>query len=105
MNISFSKQFREIILFLKNKKRIVVKDSLIGPGRHYIEENFHFYPEVKLKNQKDYVSAESHGQILRLIFPDGDMEIVEGGISPVEGWYAPNYGLKQPAPVLKFKKF
>jgi len=31
-----------------------------------------------------------------------ERQIVEGGVDPIEGWIAPDYGMRRPAPVLVY---
>ncbi|MEK7142941.1 MAG: alginate lyase family protein [Patescibacteria group bacterium] len=90
------------ILFLKKKDFLILKDTFRGLGKHQISQFFHFLPEIEIKPGTEFIQTISKNQTL-VIQPlfENDIEIIKGQTHPPEGWYAPNFGKKLPAPVVK----
>ncbi len=103
---------RRSLLLLRAERRVIIRDDLEGEGGHAVEALFHAMPAVrilqadrldswKLVGRRASVSmtflAESRqrGQQLPLI-----ARVASGETDPIDGWYAEDYGIKEPAPVL-----
>jgi len=103
---------RRSLLLLRAERRVIIRDDLEGEGDHTVEALFHAMPAVrvlqadrpdswKLIGQRASVTitflAESlrQGQPLPLAY-----RVAKGATSPIDGWYAEDYGVKEPAPVL-----
>lgn len=95
---------RRELLFLKNKKMLVIKDSFTGQGKHELEQNFHFAPEINIKIDHDSIIAS--GQNEKLImkpFFSAETTILKASSDPIGGWYATNYGAKVPTSTIQIK--
>jgi len=103
---------RRSLLLQRSEHRLIIRDDLEGDGGHAVEALFHAMPAVrifqagrpdswKLIGRRAIVSmtflSESlqHGQPLPLT-----ARVVMGDTNPIDGWYADDYGVKEPAPVL-----
>lgn len=103
---------RRSLLLLRRERRVIIRDDLEGDGDHAVEALFHAMPAVrvlqvdrtgswKLIGRRASVSmtvlAESlrQGQPLPLT-----ARVAIGETNPIDGWYADDYGVKEPAPVL-----
>lgn len=96
MPITHNRKFE----FDKKKQELKIADSFIGEGKHTIEWNFHFSPEVEVKKSDDKIIAIVKGKTLTMRLPlelTADAKIQEGEVSF-------SYGVKQKAPVLTIQK-
>ena len=94
------------ILFVK-PDYWVVWDFIEGKGKHKVEQLFHFMPIPIQTKHENIVYARNRDAALVLwpLFGEGlELNIVEGRENPVQGWYAPKYGEKVPAPTAIFSK-
>ena len=85
----------------------IVLDELDGAGEHIVESFIHLHPNVAC--ELNGTTAALYTRSLRMrIHPyrAGDpaaplqMRCVQGQLDPIQGWYAPQFGLRQPNPVL-----
>ena len=103
---------RRSLLLLRAERRVIIRDDLEGDGGHAVEALFHTMSAVqvlqagrpdswKLIGRRAIVNmtflAESlrQGQPLSLT-----ARVASGETNPIDGWYADDYGVKEPAPVL-----
>lgn len=97
---------RRRVFFAKPRYFLVV-DDLEGAAEHHIELRFQFAPvEISLE-QAGWIRAQGssgHGLLLRA-FAAVPLEpaLAEAGLDPIRGWVSPNYGQREPAPMLAFK--
>lgn len=100
---------RRRVLFVKPDYWIVV-DDLTGIGKHAFDQYFHF-PEktaVQLDPQTLRAVVKYGDDVWLTILPcavEGiSASIVEGSENPIQGWVSYDYGIKLPAPVLRYAK-
>ncbi len=98
---------RRAILFAKPDYWII-RDDLTGSEEHDITLYFHFAPGVS-------VALVGPGQIRARSAGGSDLELIlvgvqgsqviqrEGGARPSDGWVAPGYEARRPAPVVSFR--
>lgn len=89
-------------LLLPGPDAVVVRDSFAGEGLHEFALHFHLHPEAVVTREKRcwYISRGGSRIWLQLL-GEADLELLHGGEDSPLGWYAPAYGLKQPAAVLR----
>ena len=96
---------RREILYLKNKKIILLRDSFFGKGDHELEENFHFHSKILLKKTAHSIVARGESHQLKITpLYSGVVRLLKKQTNPPEGWYAPEYGKKEPGSVLKITR-
>ena len=76
----------------------LVLDTLSGAGHHHMESNIHFHPEVDLEPiGPGAVEVARQGRTLTLItLPSMACKINSGSLNPKQGWYSPEFGVRQP---------
>ena len=93
---------RRRVLFLKPRFFVIV-DDLEGKAEHRIDSRFQFAP-LRVEQWNGWVRAAGPGGLGLLIrsFAKADLttQIVEGCEVPAQGWVSPDYGRRQPAPVM-----
>jgi len=94
---------RRRVLFVK-PRYFLVADDLEGAAEHHVELRFQFSPRRASLEADGWVrvrGALGRG-LLVLAFAQVPLEarLLEGGSGPAEGWVAPDYGRRCPAPVL-----
>jgi hypothetical protein len=79
-----------------------ITDELSGLGRHRIKAYFHFAPEISVEStEHGWLATKGSKQFLLVPLTQGvQFQIVEGEISPIQGWYSKDYGHREPACVL-----
>jgi len=99
-------QSREL-LFLPKRKWMLVRDLLQGEGEHDVELYFHLMPdkEVSLRGDGGTLIKGRNGTLkLQPYFPAPFRgRVVRGKSGPIDGWYAEDYGTKEPASVLIYR--
>jgi hypothetical protein len=95
---------RRRVVFVKSPGYWVIADDLVGAEEHEIELRFQFAPRPLSATADGWVRASSsggHGLLVRTFArrPLG-VRIAQGSTSPIEGWVSPNYGQREPAPIL-----
>jgi hypothetical protein len=94
---------RRRVLFVKPRYWIVV-DDLDGAAEHAIDVLFQFAPMDVAVEANLWARARGHGGrgLLVRAFAAAPLkcELREGEESPIRGWVSPDYGRRQPAPVL-----
>jgi hypothetical protein len=82
----------------------LILDALFGLGEHLVERWFHFAPgaEPQISGRQAATQRRDHKNILLqdLGLRESALELAVGGEQPEQGWLAPSYGEKIPAPVL-----
>jgi hypothetical protein len=96
---------RRRLLFVKPRLWLVV-DDLDGTGEHRIDLRFQFAPmDVTLESDLQARARVAKGHEL-LVWPVATVplkgEILEGYLDGRQGWVAPHYGQRHPAPVLVY---
>lgn len=103
---------RRSLLLLRGERRLILRDDLEGQGAHTFEALFHGMPAVSFHPAGQPAVWRIQGRRVRMtarFLPggppgrqSGDMEfrVAEGQTDPIDGWYADDYGVKEPAPVL-----
>jgi hypothetical protein len=79
----------------------VITDLFQGIGQHTFELNFHFHPEIIMKEQEIGWLAERNGHRIRVELSNGGFHLCRGKEGPLIGWFSPAYNLKVPSPVLQ----
>jgi hypothetical protein len=97
---------RRRVLFVKPWYWVVL-DDLDGAAEHRVELRFQFASMPVTVDQEGWARARSHRGHGLLIRPFAAValraEIREGDAAPPEGWVSPNYGRRQPAPVVIYR--
>jgi hypothetical protein len=103
---------RRSLLLLRPERRLIVRDDLEGTGLHTFEALFHGMPTVgfqptDLPDVWRLVGRRVRLTVRFLVSSPGEagvrqMEyrVARGETDPIDGWYADDYGVKEPAPVL-----
>jgi len=88
------------IVFVDNDFWLIF-DELDGIGMHIVEEYLHFHPEIEVTCENAIIAQKSKRHILQ-IMPLGkpETQILQGELEPIQGWYSPEFGKKEPNPVL-----
>ncbi|HTM11108.1 MAG TPA: alginate lyase family protein [Verrucomicrobiae bacterium] len=94
---------RRRIVFVKQSYWIVV-DDLLGSAEHRVDIRFQFAPfPVDIEDGR-WVRARGHQGHALLLRHFANvpyrLELVRGGVAPIQGWHSPEYGRRVPAPVL-----
>jgi len=96
---------RRRVLFVKPRYWVVM-DDLEGAAEHRLELRFQFAPMPVTVDSALWARAAGPGGHGLLIRPFASVplkaEVVEGELAPIRGWVSPNYGQRQPAPVLTY---
>ena len=97
---------RRRVLFVKPRYWLVV-DDLYGEDVHEIELFFQFAEkQVQIADNQGWVqsySTDGKGLIVQPIATvQLDSEIYTGNIEPIRGWISQDYGLRTPAPLLRY---
>jgi len=94
---------RRRVVFVKPRFWVIV-DDLDGAAEHRVEARFQFAPvEVVLEATGWARARGTDGRGLWLqAFATAPLktEVLEGELAPIQGWISPDYGRRQPAPVL-----
>ena len=95
---------RRRVAFVRSPGYWVLADELAGEGEHRIELRFQFAPLSVSAAEDGWVRAvgsRGRGLLLRAFASQPlEIRIDEGSTSPIEGWVSPNYGQREPAPML-----
>jgi hypothetical protein len=94
---------RRRVVFVKPRFWVIV-DDLDGAAEHRVELRFQFAPiEVGLEPSgwTRARGADGRGLLLQA-FATAPLktEVLEGELAPIQGWISPDYGRREPAPVL-----
>jgi hypothetical protein len=96
---------RRRVLFVKSRYWVVV-DDLEGAAEHRMELRFQFGPLAVTVDPALWARARGPQGRGLLIRPFATVplkpEVTEGEVAPIQGWVSPNYGQRQPAPVLTY---
>ncbi len=96
---------RRRVLWVKPRYWVLV-DDLEGSAEHEVELRFQFAPlevTVDLGGWARARGSRGHGLLLRAFAPAPlKAEIRVGELAPIQGWISPDYGQRQPAPVLVY---
>ncbi len=95
---------RRRVLFVDSRYWLII-DDLGGDARHRIDLRYQFAPMPVEAEDHGWVRARARSSALLVkAFANVPLEttIVRGQLQPIAGWYSPDYGQKQPAPVLSF---
>ncbi|HEY3488160.1 MAG TPA: alginate lyase family protein [Gammaproteobacteria bacterium] len=94
---------RRRVLFVKPRYWVIV-DDLAGNAEHRIDLRFQFAPmKVTFNSDGWVVGRKSTGQECRLLVSATAVlqsKLVQGNPEPAQGWIAPDYGRREPAPML-----
>jgi uncharacterized heparinase superfamily protein len=87
----------------------VVCDRITGDGHHRVESLIHFHPQVRIIS--DAVTTDAAGRVrcndVNLkVLPWGIQKVATyfGETSPIQGWYAPEFGLRVKNHVWGFRR-
>jgi hypothetical protein len=96
---------RRRVLFVKPRYWVVV-DDLEGATEHRVELRFQFGPMPVTVDSALWARAQGPGGHGLLVQPFATVplkpEVREGELAPIQGWVAPDYGQRRPAPVLVY---
>ena len=88
------------IVFVDNDFWLIF-DELDGIGMHIVEEYLHFHPEIEVACKNAIIAQKSKRHLLQIIpFGQPETRILQGELEPIQGWYSPEFGKKEPSPVL-----
>ena len=94
---------RRRVIFIKPKYWILI-DDLSGQAEHRVELQYQFAPLYVALEADNWARAQGkdgHGLLIKsFALTPLRAAIVEGEISPIQGWVSPDYGRRQPAPLL-----
>ena len=76
------------IITRRSARDVTVEDRVTGTGTHVVESRIHFHPQVSVK-PGSYAHTLTRGAISCRLTAEG------GPIAWEEGWYCPEFGLKQ----------
>ena len=86
----------------------VIADVLEGEGRHRLAWTYHFAPDVELhlEDTESLVRVRARGaggDVVMAFMASTALRarVLEGELSPVQGWVSARYGERRPAPVLE----
>ncbi len=93
--------------YLPDSKKLTIKDTLKGSGRHSLRWHFHLGPDVTSEfDSEEGVWALTHRTgTKRLLIAGGDgscWTVAEGQANPILGWYSGALGSKTPIKVLRY---
>lgn len=90
------------ILYLKNKRTVIVEDTLQCQHAHDIAFNWHFSEDCNVLIDQRMVIVSNGNVKLHITMPDGDAvpELIEGRESPPLGWIARRFDEKTPSPTI-----
>jgi hypothetical protein len=95
---------RRRVAFVKSPGYWVIADDLAGAAEHRIELRFQFAPLALAVNVDGWVRAgapDGRGLLLRALGSQPlALRIEAGSAAPLEGWVSPDYGVREPAPLL-----
>jgi uncharacterized heparinase superfamily protein len=74
-------------------REIRIQDTIEGRGTHVVKSLLHLHPDLSVENQGNKI-------LLSVADTRCVIEVEEGSISVEEGWYCPEFGLKQKNKVL-----
>lgn len=98
---------RREILFPREKKLMLIKDSLEGRATHLVEIFFHLYPGIEAIKHGDgsiLLRAKTRQAQMKVYTPkELYLNTCEGSKNPISGWYSPDYGQKVPSVSIEFK--
>ncbi len=96
---------RRRVLFVKPRYWVLV-DDLDGASEHRVELRFQFAPLPVAVDPSLWARAHGRTGHALLVRPFASAplkaEILEGEPAPIQGWVSPNYGRRDPAPVLVY---
>lgn len=80
----------------------LIVDALDGHGSHGWETYLHAHPDVVATPHRDggWILGRGGARLRVLPFGQGESRIIVGSLEPVQGWYAPDFGRRLPAPVI-----
>ncbi len=94
---------RRRVLFVEERLWIVV-DDLEGSGEHRVDLRFQFAPLPVVREGPDWVRALTPGgrAMLVRVFAERPLALALhlGELEPPRGWVSPDYGRREPAPLL-----
>ena len=94
---------RRVVLFHK-PNWLVIGDELLGTGHHHIEQFWHLHPACRVDLGGDHIEIACSEQVWRMWLvdiPAKAVSIHRGESDPIQGWYSPRYGEKEPATVIR----
>lgn len=82
-----------------------ISDEVTGSGSIKMSSYVHIHPEVHLQETKEgWILTKDQAQLALVPLSQSvAAELVQGEISPQQGWYFPEFGLAAPNPVLVFQ--
>jgi hypothetical protein len=96
---------RRRVLFVKPRYWVIV-DDLRGAAEHRVELRFQFTPIPLTVELQSWVRAQGRGGRGLLIRAFSDVPLIAavraGEFDPIQGWFSPGYGRREPAPVLVY---
>ncbi|HBG04830.1 MAG: hypothetical protein A2075_11470 [Geobacteraceae bacterium GWC2_58_44] len=84
---------------------VLLRDSFSGGGEHDFALHFHLHPDAEVTRDAGWWFLRGAKSRIRLRLLEGEhLELATGKDEPTPGWYAPAYGSKRPAAVLRCRK-
>jgi uncharacterized heparinase superfamily protein len=78
-----------------------VQDRIEGTGQHTVSSFIHFHPEASVERVQAGFRVKQDGVYLTIVVPDcTTATLTEGELSPIQGWYSPQFGVKMQNPTL-----
>lgn len=92
-------------VLLASPDTVVVSDSFSGAGEHDFALHFHLHPQaVAIREKRCWSITRGRSRIWIRLLGEAELELLRGGEDAPPGWYAPSYGVKVPASVLRCRK-
>lgn len=96
--------------FILKSNEVMIKDEILGKGKHTIETYFHLHPDINIKklgNNRFSLSLNSTNRLYFLYEMDNfeSLDILRGvkGLQ-MAGWYSPAYGKIMPTVTIRFRQ-
>lgn len=84
-----------------NDSAFIVQDRFHGHGLHKYELNWHLHPDTEVKKKNGWWQVKHSDIVLFIKLMDGgNLDLLQGDINPIKGWYSPQYGVRQTCSVL-----
>lgn len=85
----------------------LICDQVTGTGSHDLQSHVHFHPAATVMTRTDSESGRPHQEVQReevslQVLPFGEQWVSthRGELNPIQGWYAPQFGLHEKNDVL-----
>jgi uncharacterized heparinase superfamily protein len=93
-------------LWLIEGNVLLILDTVSGIGRHRLEAGFHFHPiwrvEQVVENTVTLIGKKR--RFILKALEEGNIKILRGQLAPIRGWYAPEFGKREPLDCITWER-